>query len=701
MWAHNDFMHSVTHVRRKAPGPLDAADGPAEVGPQTERTNWVASRLDLPTIGSTLLNEHGIHWVVQGHAVVPTCDSLHRWRSGDIQPQEDLYPVISSATFSPNLAEFLRAIDRCTTKTFAMLDTMPGRRHDGHVPGGNFTDSVCNPTCNIVFLDALRVHESVIAHELGHAWVQYVDECEDLRTMRDANEPQRMRLVGFVQSFVLDLKVNDLLRRKGFDMRPIDEDRDASLRQLALALRRGYTPKHPREEVFMALLVADKMVEEGSGRSNELARVNQSLDIIRDAGAPLARLAAQFAESSGRHGHDSHAAVIATVDDCLVSAFEYCGDRIDLDGALVAVNPEEPDIDKFPDWMPQLRPRTKAVVGKYMARNDITSDWPQCLKPSITGRARVHFVSPGGERSLQMPLNERIGPPNRYSDLPEDIAAVLALKHLNQTGSYQLHGGPPFQTGDLHPLLELVPRRPPSCAPEPAARSGLQGPLVPIGAWPARPYMAGLGRFLTEAALAERLGGEHPYGYALDNPATYTDPSGDRPDQDVVPGPPIYIGPPGHESDPAFWHSTCLPTHHPCATYPGGPCAYARSIGDDKMSDGGLAGGGVICCEGKAYACVWHVGGVPGLYNCAFRHEERHVQDPGGCPTTGYARQKRVAPDSECDPTLIEINCLVGTRSKNCGNNADCLKRYHDRICDLCKYLDDQNCPKPHRCSYC
>ncbi|MBL1149172.1 MAG: hypothetical protein D8M53_03065 [Armatimonadetes bacterium] len=52
------------------------------------------------------------------------------------------------------------------------------------------------------------------------------------------------------------------------------------------------------------------------------------------------------------------------------------------------------------------------------------------------------------------------------------------------------------------------------------------GPPLPGGIQRRRPYMAGLGRFLTEARLAERLGGEHPYGYAMNNPTTYTDPSG-------------------------------------------------------------------------------------------------------------------------------------------------------------------------------
>jgi hypothetical protein len=43
--------------------------------------------------------------------------------------------------------------------------------------------------------------------------------------------------------------------------------------------------------------------------------------------------------------------------------------------------------------------------------------------------------------------------------------------------------------------------------------------------------MAGLGRFLTAARLAEQIAGEHPYGYAFNNPIDYTDPTGLQPQQ--------------------------------------------------------------------------------------------------------------------------------------------------------------------------
>ncbi len=273
---------------------------------------------------------------------------------------------------------------------------------------------------------------------------------------------------------------------------------------------------------------------------------------------------------------------------------------------------------------------------------------------------------------------------DRQKQMMEEVDRINGKHKARQEALYAQAMGRPIPnvpTWPDHTKPSPTPGLPPNPNPGPPFPGGIPG---------RRPYMAGLGRFLTEARLAERLGGEHPYAYAMNNPTTYTDPSGSYPQGSQGAGPSIYIGPPGGERDPAYWHSTCyVPPRHPCATYPGGPCAYAKSIGDDKDNYGRPAGGGVVCCEGKAYPCVWGVGSAPGLYNCAFRHEQRHVQDPGGCPRTGYARQKRVGSDSECIPTLIEINCLIGTRSKNCGSNPDCLKQYHDRICRLCRYLDE------------
>ena len=60
---------------------------------------------------------------------------------------------------------------------------------------------------------------------------------------------------------------------------------------------------------------------------------------------------------------------------------------------------------------------------------------------------------------------------------------------------------------------------------------GPSAPKLPLGLpqMPGRSYSPGLARFLTQVRLEELIGGEHPYGYAQNNPVTYTDPSGLKP----------------------------------------------------------------------------------------------------------------------------------------------------------------------------
>ena len=541
----------------------------------TQRSGWVASKVGLPAIGSKLLNEHGIEWVVRGHAPAPTYETLHRWRAGRVELQMDMYPLIEPQNLSPRLSEFMHAINRCTTKHFGIFDTMPGRRKDGHVPGANSIDTLCNPEANLLFLDAARIHETIIAHEFGHAWVQYVDDCEDFRVLEDTSNPQRMRQVSLVQSFVLDLKVNDLLRRKGFDMSPIEEDQAHTLANLGQMLARGRRFEMAREEAFYAMQVADAMVRrELADATSYLVRLDSSLELIRHSGSPLAALAESFAASVSKHGYDSRDGVLSAIDECLLASFDFCGDSIDLDSELIAINPPEPNTDNFPDWIPALPPKVKCRVGRHMARNDISSEWGLAVNPTITGKARVTFHSPEGDTWSELRLFHPLGPPTRYSHLPDCVAEALAMKIRNQTGSYQLHGGPPHgnplnpsdpptspaqsqpglfpgntlghaetsQEASVQQAFGGTPHRSPLGVAAPATPVESRQPgwsskhnLGGAGIWPGfgpiagRPYMAGLGRWTTQARLQEQLAGEHAYAYAMCNPVSYVDPTGNLP----------------------------------------------------------------------------------------------------------------------------------------------------------------------------
>jgi hypothetical protein len=380
-----------------------------------------------------------------------------------------------------------------------------------------------------------------------------------------------MRQVSLVQSFVLDLKVNDLLRRKGFDMSPIEEDQAHTLANLGQMLAHGRRFEMAREEAFYAMQVADAMVRrELAHATSDLVRLDSSLELIRHSGSPLAALAESFAASVTKHGYDSRDGVLSAVDECLLASFDFCGDPIDLDSELICVNPPEPDIDKFPLWLQPLPPKVKCQVGRHMARSDISSEWGLVLNPTVTGRARVNFQSPDGDR-CELRLFHPLGPPTRYSDLPDIIAENLAMRHRNETGSYQLNGGPPHRNPLNPPDAPMHPVQPhpglfaastgasgslaagvheasaraqygsplelPGPAPDNDGQTawspnqGVPGRGLPPGFGPSvgRPYMAGLGRWTTQARLQEQLGGEHPYAYANCNPVTYVDPDGDKP----------------------------------------------------------------------------------------------------------------------------------------------------------------------------
>ncbi|MBS1720660.1 MAG: hypothetical protein JST35_09465 [Armatimonadetes bacterium] len=79
--------------------------------------------------------------------------------------------------------------------------------------------------------------------------------------------------------------------------------------------------------------------------------------------------------------------------------------------------------------------------------------------------------------------------------------------------------------------------------------------LPGIPSQPRRFYMAGVASFLTRVREAEWMGGEHPYAYAMSNPVTYTDPSGNRPERD-------YAGREILPPNQVYWKNCCWAKRH-------------------------------------------------------------------------------------------------------------------------------------------
>lgn len=528
-----------------------------EVACQTERNNLAARKLGLPEVGQTFKSTHGLEFAVQGHAYLPTANTLRRWNQGDKGQPEDLYPIIEPTNMSKRFMDFLSAVDRCTTKILMVVDTVPHIR-TWEAPFHNSLDTAMIPDSMVLLLDAARAHETVFAHEIGHAWVQFVDRCEDERCLKDDSDPARLHQLTFIQSYVLDLKVNEVLRRKGFDMSPIDGDLAKSMNSLGRALSAGYRPENQREALFMSLQMAAQIVERERGNAPGLVRFDETLGKIRVLDPEIHKLGVGMAEAVFDFGLDSKVAVQMVVDACLKLGFGFTGDPLDLDNDLIVPPHEEPDFDKYPQWLSGANPKVKCEIGRHMALQDI----PVGSRTHLENRgdhAMLSFILPDesvrgpwripvpfakwlmehttGEvmrmnqmaKERQKKMMEEVDRMNRESKARQEALMAQALGRPLPTV-------PSWQAETQQPHVPGIPSEP------------SVGPPFPGGVPGRRPYMAGLGRFLTEARLAERLGGEHPYAYAMNNPTTYTDPSGRWPT--YVNCPPDVVN---KINNPCFW----------------------------------------------------------------------------------------------------------------------------------------------------
>jgi len=458
-----------------------------EASAMRERNNRTAVRTGLPAVGSRLVNRYGLKFVVESHVHVPTANTIQSWRTNG-PTDADLFPSIIPQNLSEKLTQFIATVDRCTVKTLLVLDTMPHLRRNSGVPEGHWIDTVGNEGANLLFIDAAHIHETHFAHEIGHLWVQYVDLAEDDRVMKDVSDPTRLNQVSFIQSFVTDLRVNQIISDKGFDVSVVQEDQAASIASLGRAIEAGYRPESKREGVFMALALAAQILEERSTRTDAVSKLDDTLEKVTGVDPELARLATGFAEAVLQNGYESKDQIRASIDECLEISFAYTGEGIDLDQELFVPPLPEPEFDKYPDWFEGASPLMKCEIGRIMARENI----PDGCTWSITDTHLLSFKLPDGTLRGQWPLENA-----RSWNGPANFQRINEINQQNR--ERQMNNRPANDIPNL---------------PGQARRF----------------YMAGTARFLTRVREAEWIGGEPPYLYAMNNPLTYSDPGGLSPD---------------------------------------------------------------------------------------------------------------------------------------------------------------------------
>jgi len=128
-----------------------------------------------------------------------------------------------------------------------------------------------------------------------------------------------------------------------------------------------------------------------------------------------------------------------------------------------------------------------------------------------------------------------------------------------------------------------------------------------------------------------------------------------------------------------FWGCS----RNPCAD----PCGDAKR---KKLDQGDI--GGIICCGGKAYTCVWISGGSYGasskngkkiIDKCTKLHEDTHLPDIAPCPSDNTLRRWGTPPgkskESECTAYKAEAACLKSSIA-DCAGDPQCISEVGKEI---------------------
>lgn len=576
-------MHSILRRRAGAnarrTGYIPPADG--------VRSDLASLSAKLPQIGSTLRNKHGVEWKVYDH----TRASSIATKPGD-DSEQTCYPVIFPENLSERFHALLDEVSRCTPKVILPLDTMPNVFPNRAHPGGHSIDAWSHPEAIHVFTDAEDCSEVVFAHELAHAWIDFVKGIEDHRVWMDREDTGRYTQVQLMQSFVLDFAVHKLLEEKGFDQAQIRADWEVASMQLRVAAERGFRPDNPREAIYMASHLAAVLVEESISTlpipiANSLPMVKRNLPEIFSKASGLATAVSDSFPS------DQEAALRA-IDSVLQQSFAFTDPDLDYASHLLNVEPEVNwEQDKRPDWLTGQPVRGKCEIGVVMARLGATSaDTPVLNRKNDL--LEISFSKPDGSKTEPVRLEHAVLPPGpgdevrRANEVIEEMRqAKKRMEEMKKLTEPKHSANPP--QGPFTPQ-----------APMPGNPMAPPGPNIP-GFRP-RSYSPGMARWLTKVRMEEMLAGEHPYAYALNNPTTHTDPTGLVPQDPVKEyfdklfppgeGIPPWILPPGinpwpPESIPKRWPPSPFWTDTWCglpAWGYGNCCGVARKCGSGSKT---------------------------------------------------------------------------------------------------------------------
>lgn len=603
----------------------------------------LARSKSLPEIGTSRVSEYGVRYDVTDYSLAHTPQRGTRIRRGEPPNRVDeLMPVIAFPEMSNRLYELYIETDSVTSRPLVFIDTMADTKFQIGLP--NF-HQVTTPEPGDQFcflLDAARIHETILAHELGHIWVEMVERIEDFRHPKDQSDLAKITQFYHIQSFVMDLRVNDMLERRGFDMSIIAGHQVETIHNFAANCARGEKPSNPRVLAGIINSLAGALLEMERFPAKCSNAIKDSIELIQRHLPEAFEPARGFVESVLRHGYDSCEAVKRVVDECCAISFAATGEAFDPETDLIDVPHEEPAWDKHLGFLPILPRSNKREVFRRAAQCGVTGTAK--YEVAVTGREHVSVLLidsalPEPIRfglSLDVPMQPNWMPnsplqqvpigsayippsglpyngnrhsfeptaPDPYRGLPQRVRDAFTrheqLTHQSPDpfpaanpnkpwrgpqpdqfgasagfGGYQPpdlwgvpgHPGPGHNAGDYdhhaerqariqrqneehqrqrdadlqrHRLEQMIMSETLHATGNgqdlrPALTEGGENyaKLNTRKALPSveanRNYMAGVGLFLSRVGFEQQMAGEHPYGYANNNPVMYNDPLGTKP----------------------------------------------------------------------------------------------------------------------------------------------------------------------------
>ncbi len=372
-----------------------------------EALNDTAKIHDMPPVGSRYPGAGGIEWAVMsyGYFVAPPTTARY--------PDDcDYLPIVMPHNISQRLIQLLYEVDHCTSKQIVLLDTMPEKHPFGLGKNLHCANMNADPSEVRLFLDAKNAHQTLIAHELMHLWMWFVEGNEGEKTLKDRSDNARKNQLDFIQSFVLDIRVNDLIEKRGFDMSLIAQDQVNGL----VALRKSilipeFTP-NLRERLLYSLQIAGAVLEQKRWTQEMQIQLAGMLEFFEVAVPKIYGMALQLVEIVSRQPLDTRDAMRKALDECTMLGFQFTGDNLDLERDFKEVAPTECMHDKFPNELTKYAVPLKLEIWKAMSRLGIEGYGQVHVNTAPSGMAVLTIEPEDGNLIGPIHLNYRMAPPD-------------------------------------------------------------------------------------------------------------------------------------------------------------------------------------------------------------------------------------------------------------------------------------------------